>query len=156
MNRTIEKMFNDAEGRYLEPTEQSTLTGFAETLEKRLAVMRSVQQHEESIIKHSIDEVMGAHPDMAENHKFAREKAERDMTLVLRYCAMAMVRDDEEFLNHKLLHWFRTIVRAFEMDDWIDTGYAEMITQCGEHLDAAEFEMLQPYLKLAHQNLLDN
>jgi hypothetical protein len=156
MNRTIEKMFNDAEGRYLEPTEQSKLTGFAETLETRLSVMRSVQQHEEEMVENAIDTAMNEHPDMPSKHNFAREKAERDMTLVLRYCAMAMVRDDEDFLNHKLLHWFRTIVRAFEMEHSIDTAYAELMKQARDHLDGHEYEMLEPYLELVHQNLTAN
>jgi hypothetical protein len=153
MNATIEKMFNDAEGRYLEPTEQSQLTHYAETLDARLSAMRALQQHEERLVERAVEEMMREHPDAASRHTFMREKAARDMTLVLRYCAMAMVRDDSSFLDQKVLHWFNTIVKAFEMSDLIESGYRALRREAREALEPAHFEALDPYLQRVIEHL---
>ena len=50
MNPQIDKMFSEAEGRYLEPVEQAALIEFANSLDLRLAAMREIQEKEAAII----------------------------------------------------------------------------------------------------------
>jgi hypothetical protein len=153
MNNTIEQMFSEAEGRYLEPTEQSALTQYASSLEARLAAMRAIQEHESTIIENAVKSMFAAYPDAKQKHKHVQEKAVRDMTLVLRYCAMSMVRDSTEFLENQLLHWFRTIILSFEMQQMVEHAYAQLIEEAKGSLDAAHFELIAPYLEITHNAL---
>lgn len=153
MNQSIERMFSEAEGRYLEPTEQSALTQYASSLEKRLEAMRAIQEHESEMIDAAVDSMFEAFPDASKKHKHVREKAARDMTLVLRYCAMSMVRDSTEFLENQLLHWFRTIILSFEMQEMVDHAYGDLNEQAKSMLSAEHYEMIGPYLEIT-QNAL--
>jgi hypothetical protein len=77
MNPRIEKMFVDAEGRYLEATEQAAIMDYASGLEQRLAAMRAVQEHESAIVEASVAELMKNHPELRERHTQVEEKADR-------------------------------------------------------------------------------
>jgi len=153
MNPTIEEMMDDARGRYLEPAEQSTLTDFAETLEERLAAMRAVEEHEQQMVDEAVETMFQEHPDAASRHEFVKEKAKRDMILVLRYCALAMIRDDKEALDQQLLHWFATIVDAFEMRDLLETSYRALLESAADRLDAEHFQWIKPYIERVIERL---
>ncbi len=153
MNNSIEQMFSEAEGRYLEPTEQSALTNYASTLEARLAAMRSIQEHESAMIEKAVNAMFAQYPDAKQKHKHVQEKAIRDMTLVLRYCAMSMVRDSNEFLENQLLHWFRTIIVSFEMQQMVGYAYEQLIEEAKAALEADHFELIAPYLEITHNAL---
>jgi hypothetical protein len=153
MNNSIEQMFSEAEGRYLEPTEQSALTQYASSLEDRLAVMRAIQEHESAMIENSVKSMFAAYPDAKQKHKHVKEKATRDMTLVLRYCAMSMVRDSTDFLENQLLHWFRTIILSFEMQEMVEHSYEQLIEEAKSTLEAEHYELIAPYLEITHTAL---
>lgn len=153
MNREIRGMLSDAEGRYLEPTEQSMLKEFADSLDARLESMRAVQAVETEVVETVVETVMEDHPEASAKHDELEDKMRRDVTLVLRYCTMAMVREDESFLEEKLLHWFRTIIEAYEMGEYADTGYSTLVDACEQHLDDEHFRRLRPYLERTHDVL---
>lgn len=147
MNPTIEEMMDEARGRYLEPAEQSALIDYAETLEERLAAMRAVEEHEQQMVDEAVEKMFAEHPDAASRHEFVEEKAKRDMILVVRYCALAMIRDDVEALDQQLLHWFATIVDAFEMRDLLETSYLALIEAADSRLDEQDFDWIAPYFQ---------
>lgn len=153
MNTQIRGMLSDAEGRYLEPTEQSMLKEFAESLDTRLEVMRAIQAKEGSMIEAAVEEVLEHHADAVEHHEDFEDKMRRDMTLVLRYCTMAMVREDESFLEEKLLHWFRTIIEAYEMTEYADTAYGTLLEAAADELDEDHYQVVRPYLETSHEIL---
>lgn len=153
MNAEIERMFSDAEGRYLEPTEQSSFTQYALSVDKRLKAMRALEEKEAEIIESSLDALWQEMPDFKTRHPHAREKAVRDMTLVYRYAALAMVRNDETFLTQKLSVWFRTLVQAFDMSQALQFVYARLIDETQSRLSADDFELIAPYLKSVHHTL---
>lgn len=154
MNEKIEKLLSDAEGGYLEATDQSALSEYAASLEDRLRVMRSMQQHESTVVKTTMDRLWEVHPDMKVRHPQAYERGIRDMTLVYRYAAMAMVRDSREFLDQKLLHWFRTIIVAFEMEEPLQFAYAELLGQTEACLSAEDFSWVEPFLQRVQEVLV--
>jgi hypothetical protein len=153
MNPQIDKMFSDAEGRYLEPVEQAAIIEYANSLEHRLAAMREIQEKEAGIVSACVDAMLEDDPGLYERHVEVREKAIRDMTLVLRCCAAAMVRDSEVYLKQRILSWFRTILVAFDMQQVVQTAYVGLHERCGQELDPNHFALLSPYLELTIQEL---
>jgi hypothetical protein len=153
MNSRFESMFSDAEGRYLSADEVQRMTTYIETLGSRIAAMKAIEAVEDKIVEEVIEEVWRKHADFERRHVDAREKAKRDITLALRYCALAMVRDDDSFLTDKLLYWMRTILQAFHFGQVIDTTYRSLLMRSQANLDARHFRLVEPYLKLTHQIL---
>ncbi len=147
MNPQLESILNDTEGRYLEATEQSELIDFANSLEDRLRAMRSVQQHESQVIKAAMESLWDEYPEMKTEHVDAYERGVRDMTLVLRYTALAMVRDSEAFLEQKLLHWFKTILEAFDMSEPVAFAYRCLRDELQQAMPAEDFALLDPFIE---------
>lgn len=154
MNGDIRGMLSDAEGRYLEPTEQSMLKEFAESLDTRLETMRAIQAKEGEMVEPAVQAVIEHHPEAAERLDQLEDKTRRDVTLVLRYCTMAMVRDDMSFLEDKLLHWFRTIIQAYEMTDFADTAYSKLLATADNGLEDEHYKIIRPYLETSHGILI--
>ena len=148
MNPQIDKMFSEAEGRYLEPVEQAALIEFANSLDLRLAAMREIQEKEAALIAACVDAMLEDDPGLHERHVEVRGKSIRDMTLVLRCCAAAMVRDSDTYLQQRLLPWFRTVLTAFEMQQVVQTAYVGLHERCGQELDPNHFALLSPFLEL--------
>lgn len=153
MNTEIRGMLSNAEGRYLEPTEQSALKDFAESLDERLEAMRAVQAKEGALVDRTAEAVKEDHPEAETKHDKLEDKLRRDVTLVLRYCTMAMVRDDASFLEEKLLHWFRTIIEAYQMTDYADTAYGALLGAAEDELEGAHYKKLRPFLEMSHEVL---
>jgi hypothetical protein len=150
MNTQLDTMFSEAEGRYLESSEEARLVAYAASVPSRLEAMRAVQAAETRIIDETLEEVWARHPAFESRHAMAREKARRDMTLVLRYAAMAMLRDDEEMFKERLLYWLVTILNANNMGAVIDTAYRALARRAETHLATQHMEWMAPYLRLAH------
>jgi hypothetical protein len=153
MNQQLDTMFSEAEGRYLDSTEEARLMVYASSVPTRLECMRAVQAAESAIVEDAIADVWQKHPHFESRHAMAREKARRDMTLVLRYSALAMVRDDETLLSERLLYWLATILNANNMGPVIDTAYRSLALRSESHLAAPHLALMAPYLRLAHSVL---
>lgn len=153
MNKEMTAMFSEAEGRYLEGEEAQKLLQFASSLNARLETMEAVQAAEDRIVGETIEEVWSAHPGFERKHDKAGARCTRDVTLVLRYCAMAMVRQDMKFLRDKLLYWLRTILQSFHFGEVIDTTYRMLPRRVEHHLTPGQVKLLAPYLKEAHRVL---
>ncbi len=153
MNTEIKEMFSDAEGRYLEADESQKLKQFAQSLQSRLETMEAVKAAEKAIVSETLDAVWETHPEIESRYTKARENCTRDVTLVLRYCAMAMVREDMTFLRDKMLYWLRTILQAFQFGPILDTTYRVLPRRVEAHLTPGQVQLLAPYLKETHRVL---
>lgn len=151
MNSQLETMLTEAEGRYLSTGEEAKLTVYMDSLPRRMAAMRAVEAAEGELISRTLNDLYGAHPDYKDRYQSFSKKAERDITLVLRYCTLAMVRDDETMLAERLLYWLNTIFTAFNFGAALDTAYRALARHTEAVLPAEHVELLAPYLRLAHQ-----
>lgn len=153
MNTQFAKMFSDAEGGYLDDGDFEKLGNYASTLEARMRASKRIQQSEAELVEPAVQKMMNAFPELPAKHGDVRSKTGRDVTLVLRYCTLAMVRDDMPFLEQKLLYWLRTILQSFFPRKVMDVTYRELANSCQRNLDAESLQLLGPYLKRTHEIL---
>jgi len=153
MNTQFESMFSEAEGRYLLAGETRKLDNYAKSLENRIAAMQALEQAESKILEETNSALFRAMPELESNHFEAVSKSERDMRLVLRYCALAMVRDDQGYLEEKLLHWLRTILHAFKFPRALDIAYRTLAERTEAHLEPQHAALVVPYIRLTHSVL---
>ncbi|HNN97512.1 MAG TPA: hypothetical protein PKI03_34830 [Pseudomonadota bacterium] len=147
MNRQILEMFGSAEGRYLTASEQSTLRDYAQGLEARLAAMSEISSKETTIVEQTVREIFRAYPDMEKTFKNAMQTCIRDETLVLRYTAMAMLRNDPQYLNDSLLTWLSTILRGVGFaPHFIEDTYKTLALVAGRELSPATAKLLHPFV----------
>ena len=153
MNHTLENMLIEAEGRYLSPEESRQLLKYAASLELRLAAMTALEKIEPKIVDEVLAIVWQRHPEFERAHHQAKERCRRDVTLVLRYCAQAMLREDEQFLQDKMLHWLHTILHSFHFGKVIETTYRALPQRVEANLSAQYHQLLAPYLTLTMETL---
>ena len=78
-------------------------------------------------------------------------KCNRDMALVLRYCATAMLLQDEELLKDRLLYWMQNIMLALKNQRVNDFVYRALQKSVQENLPKENANLLLPYIAIAHQ-----
>lgn len=153
MNATLEQIFSEAEGRYLNDKEVKQLNLYVDSFARRVQAMQEAERVEPRWVQDVITNVWRTHPEFEQKHGYAREKCSRDVTYVLRYCVLAMLRNDTQMLTDKLLYWLRTILQSFEFSEVIDTTYRGLIDYGKEHLSRDSYRLLAPYLGLTHKIL---
>jgi len=78
-------------------------------------------------------------------------KCNRDMALVLRYCATAMLLQDEELLKDRLLYWMQNIMIALQKQRVNDVLYRALRKSVQDNLPKENADLLSPYIAIAHQ-----
>ena len=149
MNQDIQTMLRASEGRYPTRAEQALLRDWATRLEARLAAVEEIKQAEEAIVAQTIDEVFRSYPDFEKRYKSARQSCTRDQTLVLRYCAQALLRGDSAYLEDSLLSWMASILKGVGFTpQFIFDAYETMGRVAARELSPPSAELLRPYLEL--------
>jgi hypothetical protein len=157
MNRQIQDILSAAEGRYLNSAEQAILREFAQTLEARLAAMTEISGKEPVIVERTVKEVLRAYPDLEQKYKTATQSCTRDMTLVLRYAALAMLRNDPQYLQDTLLTWMATILKGIGFaGHFVTDTYKTLERTALKELSPAAGKLLQPFLQLCVESLGSN
>jgi len=86
----------------------------------------------------------------------AREKCLRDLTIVHRHCVYAMLIDEPEFLQHKLLAWLQPVLQSREFPggrDSIRGAYSVLRQETLARVSAEAGVLLEPYLTMAVNQL---
>ncbi len=147
MNHEITTMLTASEGRYPTRAEQAILRDWAARLEARLAAVEEIKQAEEAIIAQTVDEVFRTYPDFEKRYKAARQSCTRDETLVLRYCAQAMLRGDPKYHEDGLPTWMSTILKgAGSTPQFTEDTYQTLGRVAARELSPQTAELLRPFI----------
>lgn len=154
MNNELETMLRNAEGRYLTPAEEQKLRGFAQTLDQRLQTMAELRNKEAEVVERCMLRIKEAYPDFQAAYPEGSPKGSRDMILVLRFAAMALVKDDPEHLRTGLLTWLKTILRGVGLaEHFVRDAYTILSKEASQCLSQESYAAIEPYLQLVIDEL---
>ncbi|HEY0137836.1 MAG TPA: hypothetical protein VGB85_27310 [Nannocystis sp.] len=154
MNTEIQTMLSASEGRYPTRAEQAVLREWASKLDARLEAIDVIRSAEENIIGQTLDEVLVTYPNVEKHYKNVRSSGTRDMSLVLRYCAQAMLRGDIKYLDDSILTWMSTILRGVGLaPQFIEDTYRALARVAARELPPQVAELLRPYIERCAQVL---
>ncbi|MEO0534597.1 MAG: phycobilisome protein [Cyanobacteria bacterium P01_A01_bin.123] len=148
INRQIEDKIIDADGRYLSDEEMQPLLNYLSTYKNRLQSYYYLSQKSDAIILKALQQLKLSHPDIVEKHG---QKCQFDMTEILRYVALAMLRDDEAFFKEKLLFWHCTMIRAHSGP--AIAAYQHLKATIDGSMAPAQASLIHPYLDLLINSL---
>ncbi len=151
MQADLEHFWQKAEDQFLTPEEIDTFRGTIDILRKRLEVYETLRDKEAKIFQAVADHLIARFPD--ENPKLL-ERALKHWISVSRYCAMATLLNDSDYLQHRLLEWLTDIVKVYRMERIIDCLHERYLAEAGEFLCPGGFHLLQPFLEQAKTTLL--
>jgi hypothetical protein len=147
MNSQLTQLAFAADGRYFSGDERNQLVSFANAMPKRVAAADAVAQKEDAVIRAVIEQMQQRFPNFAKHHDQAWARQFRDVQLVLRADAQAMIFDDLRRLDDKVLYWLRTVFAASNYTPgFVRDCFESLRDQLRSKLNRDEFDLLQPYL----------
>jgi hypothetical protein len=148
----LENVLDHADGSYITPEDLRTLDRAIASWQKRRQTYDLIQAKENAILEQVMSHIEAKAPEVAAKVTVdGGNKCNRDMALVLRYCATAMLLQDEELLKDRLLYWMQNIMLALKNQRVNDFVYRELQKSVQENLPKENADLLLPYIAIAHQ-----
>jgi hypothetical protein len=149
MHPQIEAVFNEAEKRYLNPQELEVINQYVNSLPVRLDAYRTIRDRELEIMQQVADQLQLAMPQEATT---TLEQSIKNGLLMLRYCSMGMLLNDETFVKERLINW---LAGSLHNTQKIDTELYRLLNQkLYQTLSSSQLNLLTPMLNMAQQALL--
>ncbi|MGI0482943.1 phycobilisome protein [Geminocystis sp. CENA526] len=146
----LQALIHEAEHQYLQADNLYKLNQEVSTLKDRLNAYKILRDEEISIFQEVADKAVKQFPQ--EDTKKI-ENVIRHWILITRYCGMAMLLNNPEFLQHRLLEWLTDIVQAHESQSLFPATYSLLIVSLGQVLAEEGLQHLQPFLSQANDYL---
>ncbi len=143
MHPEIVRLLQEAEDRYLQPSEVEIFQRYAASLNRRLEIYEKLREKEENIFQPVADAVEAAFPNEKPE---VISRSLKHWILVLRYCATAMLANDPEFLKLRLEEWVKGLVEA-QANREIELKIYELLAQqLPSQLSEKQLPLIQPFL----------
>ncbi|MGK7913034.1 MAG: phycobilisome protein [Synechococcus sp.] len=145
-------LFHAAEESYLQDSDLQTFEMLIDGLEERLNLYEKLRDNEEKLVQRL---ALNLQEDYPTEPPRRLQLALQNHVLVMRYCAMAMLIDDPDFLKYRLLEWLTDVVAAHDLQEIQNSLDRSMVKRLKKLLSGSERELIEPYLKLAKEIVLE-
>ena len=152
MHPQIAAIFEEAESRYLKAEELKTLSQYVDSLPERLEAYRQLQEKELDVMQVVADRLQDGFP---QEDTQTLERSIKNALLMLRYCALAMLLDNEIFVKERLLSWLRSTQQTYNTQTIDATLHKLLNLQLSQALSSQQMSLLKPLLNLAQTALLE-
>ncbi len=150
LNHALEKSILEADGRYLDTQELNPLEQFIQTYTTRLETYQQLREHSDKLVLQSLRKLAQTYPELVQQHG---GRCKYDMEEVLRYMALAILRDDEILFKEKVMIWLDTILLAHRRNSQCVVAYRNLQDAIAATLSAAGIKLTQPYMDVILQAL---
>lgn len=144
LNHTLEKNIIDADGRYLDMQGLRPLENYLQSYASRLETYQNLRDQSQNLIAAALKKLAQAYPDIVQKHG---QRCVYDMSEVLRYIALAVLRDDEVFFKEQMMSWLDTILLAYKRHAHCATAYRYLEEAINSSLPASNRSLIRPYLE---------
>ncbi len=151
MQPQLEQLFDEAEKRYLKPEELQILNQYVGSLPARIDAYRALRDRELEVMQAVADQLQAALPNESVEKM---ERSIKNALLVLRYCAMGMLLNDEAFVVEKLRGWLTQKIQVFQTQMIDQTLYRLLEHRLDAVMTPQQKSLLSPCLEQAKQILL--
>lgn len=150
LNHTLEKCVLEADGRYLNAQELSPLEQYAQSYAARMHTYQKLRDGGEALILQALRKLAQTYPELIQQHG---QRCKYDMTEVLRYVALSILRDDETFFKEQMMSWLDTILLAHKKTSHCMTAYRFLQEAIAATLPAEAVTLTRPYFDIVTQSL---
>jgi hypothetical protein len=147
----IQELINQAQDRYLATDELSLMESYVSSLPDRLKLYKLIRDREIDILQTVADQVPQEIPNVTDEEL---ELGIKNLILVLRYCSMAMLLNDENFLKQRLLNWLEGIMSMRDMRRLNETLYKLLNQELRQQVSPTQLTLLQPLITAAQVTLI--
>jgi Phycobilisome protein len=150
MNAEIKAIIEQAHDRYLKAEDLGAFQAYINSLPDRLTLYRLLRDREISILQLVATQLEAVMPKVETKQL---ENGIKHLSLVLRYSAMAMLMQDLELLNQRLLNWLSQVVGLQETQSLNQELFGLLSKNLGKELSRPQLELLSPFLSQAQATL---
>jgi hypothetical protein len=152
MLRELTNLAIEADGRYATDAELKFVRKYLASVENRITTYRELRELQDKIIdrvqnEKKKDNGNGSKDPGSDGTEGLSDVCIRDMRAILRYSAAAMLVNDLEHLRDILL-WYKTIVRSFAYNDFMDENYRLLEDIVNIYLPPEKAGLMTPVLQL--------
>ena len=144
MHSDLKNLLQQAEENYLEERQIKQFQIFTVDLAHRLKTYELLRDNEVEIFQPIADELTRAYPQQSSQ---LIEKALKHWLSIMRYCAMAMLLNNPEYLQRSVLEWLTDMVQAHQMQSVESTIYDLLLSQLQKMLSRQQFASIEPFLE---------
>jgi hypothetical protein len=146
MHTVLDKMIEQADGKYLGSKDVQVLLDYAQSVQLRIEAYQAIKAQEAELMTMVLEKVH-VHPVYLNRYANTENgKCLRDMTATLRYCSTAMLLDDEQFLREGYLIWLETIIRSLKHKDLTLASMESLSEALAERLPQEQYKLMAPLL----------
>lgn len=150
LNHTLEEQIIVADGRYLSQEELRCLENYVNSYAMRLETYQKLSLHSEAIVLNALRKFARVHPETIQQ---SGKRCQYDMSEVLRYIALSILRDDEFLFLEKIMFWLDTVLRAHHRQAACSKAYQYLQEAVEETLTPANCSLIRPYIGIVLNSL---
>ncbi|MGY6530434.1 MAG: phycobilisome protein [Cyanobacterium sp.] len=147
----LQQLIHEAEFNYLQRDDLETFSNCINSLQSKMEVYRLLRDREIEIFQIVADKLVAKFSDSQEK---ALETSLQHWLLITRYSAMAMLLNNPEFLERRLLEWLTDIVQARESQSIDSAVHSLLVAELKNFLNASQMNDLEPFLNQAKEYLV--
>lgn len=151
MQTELTDFFHRSQDQYLRPEEIKEFRGIISALKERLAAYECLRDQELIIFQTLAEQLEEVFP---EEHPKVIERALKHWISALRYAGMAMLLNNPEYLQHRLLEWLTDMIAVHQMQSLESYLYEFLQAVLSEILPPEQLALLHPFLEQAKTTLL--
>lgn len=146
MNRTLDEKFGDIDRVYLNDTELLNLERFANSFSVRVKTYNLLRDHADEITIKALKLLAQQYPALVRKQL---QRCKYDMSNVIRYTSLSVLRDDEIFFREALMDWLANIINSYQITKECSTAYRLLQSVVDEMLPAECAALVKPYSEMA-------
>lgn len=178
---SVNEMFSQCAGRFFSDGELDLILAERPDLRPEAEASVAIREISTSVVKRVVGEVFSQYA-YEKMHEFATAKCPRDVNYVVAYATHAMIAQDPNWLDSKLLIWLKTILQAFDFPERTKSAagalfadkeledalarlpkksksifhtYYRLKQEMQRELSGAHFKLIEPYLQLTLDSLTE-
>jgi hypothetical protein len=144
LNHTLEQKMIEADGKYLDAQGLKPLELYIQSYATRLETYQNLRDRSQALVTQALRKLAQAHPDLIQKHG---QRCQYDMSEVLRYIALSILRDDEVFFKEQMMSWLDTILLAHKRQAHCATAYRYLQEAVTAGLPPSNSNLVRPYFE---------
>jgi hypothetical protein len=150
LNHELEESVLEADGRYLDTQELHSLELYLKSYDKRLETYEILREKHNEVVLQALRKLAQVHPEVIQKHG---KRCKYDMSEVLRYIALSILRNDEIFFKEAMMTWLDTILVAHHRHTQCIKAYQYLQEVVDKALPPADANLVRPYIDIVIMTL---
>lgn len=143
LNHALEEKVIEADGAYLDGQALRDFEYFVQSYTARLETYQHLRDKSQTLVLQALRKFAQSHPELIQKHG---QRCQYDMSEVLRYIALSILRDDEIFFKEQMMAWLDTILLAYKRNEHCMTAYRYLLDAVNASLPSSNSTLVRPYL----------